>query len=139
MNRIAIPVFKSRISPVFDSCARLLLVDLDQNQEIDRKEIFCEDLSEIERLKMMKNSGVSTIICGGISDSFYKLISSAQISVIIGIAGDVDQVLTAFQCNRLGETCWLTNAPVCFTVSPTASNHGPKGSPLFSLAIRARP
>jgi len=32
MNRIAIPVFKSRVSPVFDSCARLLVVDLDENQ-----------------------------------------------------------------------------------------------------------
>jgi len=34
------------------------------------------------------------------------MISSSEISVIIGIAGEVDQVLAAFQCNRLGEPCF---------------------------------
>jgi predicted Fe-Mo cluster-binding NifX family protein len=106
MNRIAIPVFKSRVSPVFDSCARLLLVDLDQDQEIARSEILFEGLSEIERLKMLKQSGVYTIICGGISDGFYKKITNADISMIIGIAGEVNQVLAAFRCNRLGESCF---------------------------------
>ena len=106
MNRIAIPVFKSRVSPVFDSCARLLLVDLDQNQEIARTEVLFEGLSEIDRLKMLKKSGVCTVICGGISDGFYKMISCAEISVIIGIAGEVDQVLNAFCCNRLSEACF---------------------------------
>jgi predicted Fe-Mo cluster-binding NifX family protein len=106
MNRIAIPVFKSRVSPVFDSCARLLLVDLDQNQEIARNEILIEGLTEIDRLKMLKKSGVCTVICGGISDGFYKMISNAEIALINGIAGEVNQVLTAFICNRLGESCF---------------------------------
>jgi predicted Fe-Mo cluster-binding NifX family protein len=106
MNRIAIPVYKSRVSPVFDSCARLLLIDLSQNEEINRTEILFEGLSETERLKMLKKTGVDTVICGAISDGFYKMISSADISMIIGIAGEVDQVLGAFQCNRLGESCF---------------------------------
>jgi len=106
MNRIAIPVYKSRVSPVFDSCTRLLLIDLNQNGDIDRKEILFEGLSEIERVKMLKKTGVRTVICGGISDGFYKMISSSEISVIIGIAGEVDQVLTAYRCNRLDEPCF---------------------------------
>jgi predicted Fe-Mo cluster-binding NifX family protein len=106
MNRIAIPVYKSRVSPVFDSCARLLLIDLNQNQEVDRTEILCGGLSELERLTMLKKLSVCTVICGGISDGFYKMISSSEISVIIGIAGEVDQVLTAFLGNRLGEPCF---------------------------------
>jgi len=106
MDRIAIPIYKSRVSPVFDSCTRLLLIDLNQNKEIDRTEIIFEGLSEIERVTILKKSGVGTVICGGISDGFYKMISSAQISMIIGIAGEVDQVLNAFRCGRLGEPCF---------------------------------
>jgi predicted Fe-Mo cluster-binding NifX family protein len=106
MDRIAIPVYKSRVSPVFDSCTRLLLIDLNHNQEIDRTEILCEGLSEIERLKMLKKLSVCTVICGGISDGFYKIISNSEISVIIGIAGEVNQVLTAFRCRRLGQPCF---------------------------------
>jgi predicted Fe-Mo cluster-binding NifX family protein len=107
MNRIAIPVFKSRVSPVFDSCARLLLVDLDRNQEVARTEILFEGLSEIDRLKILKRSGVGTVICGAISDGFYKMIFNAEISLIIGIAGEVNQVITAYRCNRLGEPCFF--------------------------------
>ena len=106
MNRIAIPVFKSRVSPVFDSCTRLLLVDFDQNQEIARSEVLVEKLSEMERLKILKNSEVNTVICGAISDGFYNRISNTEISVTAGIAGEVDQVLTAYRCNRLGEACF---------------------------------
>jgi predicted Fe-Mo cluster-binding NifX family protein len=106
MNRIAIPVYKSRVSPVFDSCTRLLLIDLNQNQEVDRTEILCGGLSELERLTMLKKLSVCTVICGGISDGFYKMISSSEISVIIGIAGEVDQVLTAFLNHRLCEPCF---------------------------------
>lgn len=103
MNRIAIPIYKSRVSPVFDSCSRLLLIDLNRNRACDQTEIRLEGLSEIERVTILKKSGVGTIICGGISDGFYKMISSAGISMIVGIAGEVDQVLDAFRCNRLGE------------------------------------
>lgn len=107
MNRIAIPVFKSRVSPVFDSCTRLLIIDLDKNREVDRNEIMFEGLSEMERLKSLKKADVGTVICGGISDSIYKMISGSKIFVICGIAGEVDQVLAAFCCNRLGEACFF--------------------------------
>jgi len=106
MNRIAIPVYNSRVSPVFDSCVRLLLIDLDHQREVDRTEILCGGLSEIERVNLLKKSGVDTVICGAVSDGFYKLISNADITVIIGIAGEVDQVLTAFKCNRLNDPCF---------------------------------
>ena len=106
MQRIAIPSFKSRVSPVFDTCARLLLFDMDKNQVIGRTEISLEGLSKTDRLKILKNSGVSTIICGGISDNFYKMISFAGISLVIGIAGEVNQVFDAYRCNRLGESCF---------------------------------
>jgi predicted Fe-Mo cluster-binding NifX family protein len=106
MSKIAIPVYKSRVSPVFDSCTRILLIDLDQDQEIGRTEMLCEGLSDLERLKLLKTSGVCTVICGAVSDSFYKLIDNADILLIIGIAGEVDEVLEAFRCNRLNDSCF---------------------------------
>jgi len=54
MIRIAIPVFQDRISPVLDACTRLLIVDLDKNVEIEREEIYLDDLSLAERLTIFK-------------------------------------------------------------------------------------
>jgi predicted Fe-Mo cluster-binding NifX family protein len=103
MNRIAIPVFRSRISPVFDSCSRVLLVDLEHNREIKRTEITFEDLSVRERLRMLSRWGVTNVICAGISQSFHDQLTAAKISPITGIVGDVSEVLSAFRCDGLND------------------------------------
>ena len=101
MNRIAIPVFKSRISPVFDSCSRVLLVDLEHHREAKRAEITFEDLSVLERLRMLSRLGITNVICAGISQSFHDQLTAAKISPITGIVGEIDEVLTAFMCDGL--------------------------------------
>ena len=103
MNRIAIPVFRSRISPVFDSCSRVLLVDLEHNREIKRTEITFEDLSVLERLGMLSRLGVTNVICAGISQSFHDKLTAAKISPITGIVGEVGEVLSAFMCDELND------------------------------------
>jgi len=103
MNRIAIPVFKSRISPVFDSCSRVLLVDLEHNKETKRAEITFEDLSVLERLRMLSRLGITNVICAGISQSFHDQLTAAKISPITGIVGEVDEVLSAFMCDGLND------------------------------------
>ena len=101
MNRIAIPVFKSRISPVFDSCSRVLLVDLEYNREIKRAEITFEYFSELERLTMLSRLGVTNVICAGISQSLHDKLTAAKISPIAGIVGEIGEVLSAFKCGEL--------------------------------------
>jgi hypothetical protein len=32
---VAIPIFRDRLSTVFDSCMRVLLIDIEHNREID--------------------------------------------------------------------------------------------------------
>ena len=103
MNRIAIPVFKSRISPVFDSCSQVLLVDLENNREIKRAEITFEDLPVLERSRMLIRLGVTKVICAGISQSFNDKLTSAEISSITGIVGEVDEVLSAFMRDGLND------------------------------------
>ena len=104
MLRIAIPIFRARVSPVFDECTRVLLVDIENDQEIERKEIYLDELSLTERLSILQKSGVSTVICGGISDLLQNMLQSAKISLFTGIAGEVDQVLAAFMDEGLDES-----------------------------------
>ena len=101
MTRIAVPIFRSRISPVFDSCTRILLVDIQKNREIDRKEIFLDELSLTERVTILRKSGVTTVLCGGISGIMEKMLSSAKIDLISDISGTIDGVLAAYLAGNL--------------------------------------
>jgi len=103
MVRVAIPIFRSRVSPVFDSCTRIMLVDIEHNQEIKRSEIYLDELSLSERLAILQKSKVKTIICSGISDMLQNMLQSVKINLITGIAGEVDQVVAAYLSERLNE------------------------------------
>jgi predicted Fe-Mo cluster-binding NifX family protein len=94
---------KSRISPVFDSCSRVLLVDLEHYGETKRAEITFEDLPMLERLRILSKLGVTNVICAGISQSFHDKLTATKISLITGIVGEVDEVLSAFMCDGLND------------------------------------
>jgi predicted Fe-Mo cluster-binding NifX family protein len=101
--KVAIPVFRTRISPVFDTCTRILLIDLEQQREIERREIYLDEFSLSERVTILQNSHVETVICGGISDVFYNMLKGAKINSIVGRAGEVDQIVYAFLRKQLDE------------------------------------
>ena len=101
--RIAIPIFHNRISPILDTCTRLMVVDYEDAIVTRKKEIALEFCSQLERLEILKKLNPDAVICCGVSDVFDKMLRSAGIRLISGIAGDVDQVVEAFMNDRLGD------------------------------------
>ncbi len=101
MVRVAIPIFRSRVSPVFDLCTRLLVIDFEQNREIRRMEICLDWLSLTERVAILQKLCVQTVICGGISEVFHNMLKNADILLIYGIAEEVDQVVDAYKSGQL--------------------------------------
>jgi predicted Fe-Mo cluster-binding NifX family protein len=107
MRTIAIPIFKSRVSPVFDTCRRLLLIDFEDNRQISRKEFDLDNFSLRERLQILEKNDVTVIICGGISDVFHAILSNSNILLISGICGNVDEVIKAHIDGRLNDPCFF--------------------------------
>jgi len=103
MATIALPIFKSRISPVFDTCTRLLLIDFENKQEIARKEFDLDNFSLSERLRVLLINDVAEVVCGGISDVFHAILTSSGIRLVSGICGDVDEVIKAHIAGRLDD------------------------------------
>jgi predicted Fe-Mo cluster-binding NifX family protein len=107
MATIAIPIFKSRVSPVFDTCTQLLLIDLEDNRQLSRKEFDLDNFSLRERLQLLEKNDVAVIICGGISDVFHAILSNSNILLISGICGNVDEVIKAHIDGRLNDPCFF--------------------------------
>lgn len=101
MTRIAIPTFRNKVSPVFDSCTRVLLVDIEADREADRKEIYLDALTLTERVTILLKSGVETVICGGISDVMERMLKGEEIDLISDITGEIEHVLKAYLDQRL--------------------------------------
>ncbi|MGD8367679.1 MAG: hypothetical protein PVG78_08555 [Desulfobacterales bacterium] len=101
--RVAIPIFKERVSPVLDSCTRVVLVDIVNDHEVDRKELYLDALSLTERVRILCKSKVAAVVCGGISELLETMLTSAGIDLIGDITGEVDQVLAAYLAKGLDD------------------------------------
>ena len=103
MKRIAIPIFKSRISPVFDTSTKMLVVDWKDGREIQRQEVFLDSLSLYERQRIFASLNVHVFICGGITETFQKMIESPGIQCITGKTGPVDEILDAYRAGKINK------------------------------------
>jgi predicted Fe-Mo cluster-binding NifX family protein len=103
MTTIAIPVYRSRIAPVFDFSDSVLLINLENNHEVERSVMHMKALLPSDRVGALKRVGVRTLVCAGISDLLKTMLETSGIRVIWGVAGEFENVLTAFMSNRLDE------------------------------------
>lgn len=104
---MAIPVFQARISPVLDSCQRMVVVDIEGGREIRRQELTLEKMSVPERIEVITRWGIRKIICAGVSDFMCKFLAGKNIALVSGIAGELEKIINAYICNRLNDACFM--------------------------------
>ena len=99
--KIALSVWKDRISPVFDSANQILIVDVSNGSvENTHHESLHSDLP-FYRAARLSSIGIKVLICGAISQALEDMVKSYGILVIPLISGNVDEVLQAYLTNAL--------------------------------------
>ena len=96
MKRVVIPIFQHRVSPVLDSCRHMFIIDIEQDTEVDRENIYLGEMSLTERCDIFAKLEVTIVICGGVSEVFANMLMGLNIRLFNGIAGEIDDVITAF-------------------------------------------
>ncbi len=94
--RVAIPVFRDRISPRFDFTPEFGLYDIEGETVTGSSHISCEGWNECERASRLKGFGVATVICGGLPRYLHDILIDSGITVIPWVAGDVRDALSLF-------------------------------------------
>ena len=99
--KAAFPVQMGRISPVFDSCTRLLLVEEREGGEVAREEISLEGVPRLDRATRLRELGVDVLVCGGISPWVASQVEALGIGLLPWVAGPAEEVVKAFFQGRL--------------------------------------
>lgn len=94
--RVAIPTWNGRVSPVFDTASRLLVVEVGPEGQYNRYETDISDQSLPSKVMRLTGLAVDTLICGAISRPLASMITAAGIELIPWISGQVEEVLQAF-------------------------------------------
>jgi len=99
--KIAIPVWNSFVSSVFDFAHRLLLVDIENGKEISRSEVSLQAESLPERAGRLRDLGVNVLVCGAISQALANMVTASGIQVLPYVTGRFDDVLQAYFTGQL--------------------------------------
>jgi predicted Fe-Mo cluster-binding NifX family protein len=105
--KVAIPVWKGRISPVLDVASKVLLVEIISHRELNRQEYTLVPSNPWARAQAIRQLGAEVLICGAVSRQLEAALRSAEIQVICNICGPVEAVLTAYCEGRLDENVFL--------------------------------
>ena len=118
--RVAIPVWDDRISPVLDVAQQVLFVDLEQGKVQNRNTVYLGNKNLTERAEIFKQNEVTEVLCGAISEFFFKVLDNQDINVLPWVTGTVDDILDALASGHIDDSCFRMpgcrrrNQGVCF-------------------------
>jgi predicted Fe-Mo cluster-binding NifX family protein len=100
-SKVAIPLFGTRISPHFTYAETAMLVDIDNNEVLQLREIALGPADELQRVQYFKSLKIDTLICGGISSVAECMMAEKAIHVISWVTGEARDALEQFLLKRL--------------------------------------
>jgi predicted Fe-Mo cluster-binding NifX family protein len=94
--KVAIALFKDRISPRFDVCPEIWIVELRDGEVINQEKWPMASFNLQQRLDQLASKGVDKIICGGIDSFCMDHLGNNGIDVIHNVAGEAGEALNLF-------------------------------------------
>ncbi len=127
--KVALTIWGNRISPVFDSARKLLIVEVENNKVANKQyELFNSEIDS--DLTQFSNLGINVLICGAISRRFSNIIETSKIKLIPFITGHADVVLKSYvKNNKIGADFFMPGCGnKCKEVNmPRSDGTGPQG------------
>jgi predicted Fe-Mo cluster-binding NifX family protein len=101
--QVALTVWEGRISPLFDATRMLLVANITERTITAWRYVPLECDSAFSRAAKLADLGVTTLICGGISELFANAIEAQGIRLIPFVSGTVQEVLDAYLNGQVNE------------------------------------
>ena len=87
------PLFKDRISPHFCTSVEVLLLDVERNVIQNERNAYWEELMPSEKIEKLKQWGVHTLLCGGITSFNKRKLEALHIEVVSELRGGARKIL----------------------------------------------
>ena len=98
---LAIPVLRQRVAPVLNWCSRIQIFPEDPSLVDGFQELNLPQLEAPKRLQVLRDKGVNTLICGALSAELLVCAQDLGLTVVSGVAGEVQEVVDSYRQNTL--------------------------------------
>lgn len=94
--KIAITCWGSRVSPLFDTTRKVIIIDIDASGIQSSGEVDISLVKPFFRAGFLQDMGVEVLICGGISECYHQQLSALKIKVVPWISGEIDEIISEY-------------------------------------------
>lgn len=101
--KAAIPTENNSISPHFGRCPRFTVVEIEDGELKDRKELESPGHSPGLLPDHFSSMGIDTVLAGGMGMRAQELFGQKNIKVILGVEGTIDDIIDDIINDRLIE------------------------------------
>ena len=105
MMKVAIPIFLDRISPRLDCARKLLVLEIEKDQLVEKRELDISGWPPDEKIIYLKRLGIRQLICGGIRLEDRNGLNRFGIQVASALYGEVDTIIKEYLENKLNVPC----------------------------------
>lgn len=99
--KVAIPRMGELVAPCFEYCATMAIFTVAGRQVLDQVDFPLRSRDPFDRVRLLRDQGVDTLICGGMQDIYEELVRASGFEVISWVAGAVEDLLDMYLRGRL--------------------------------------
>ena len=94
--KVAIPRFGESVAPCFEYSATVAIFTIGDRCVIDQIDFPLRSRDPFDRVRLLRDQEVDTIICGGVQDIHEASLCAGGIQVISWVSGSVNDLLDLF-------------------------------------------
>lgn len=93
---IAVTIWGSRISPVFDSSGKLMITTTRHGKIESRRIVPFDPQYPAGYMRILRQNDVDVLICGAITNAHAQMIKAGDIHLVSFVTGNFDNVLALY-------------------------------------------
>lgn len=101
--KVAIPRSGESVAPCFGYCATMAIFTVVEGRIDEQIDFPLQSRDPFDRVRLLRDQKVDTIICGGVQDTFEASLKANGIQVISWVSGTVDDLMELYLRGRLVE------------------------------------
>ena len=94
--KVGIPRMGERVAPCLEHCAVMAIVTVERGQVVDQCDFPLRSRDPFDRVRLLRDQRVDTIICGGVQGVYEAALRASGIRVISWVSGSVDELLALY-------------------------------------------
>jgi len=89
------------VAPCLECSATIVIFTVNKGKVVDRLEFPISSREPLDRIRLLRDQKVDTIICGGVQEAYEDMVIASGVRMVSWVSGSVEELLALYMSGRL--------------------------------------